>query len=181
MPMLGQVRLVGETLLRTLTGRDDQQRGETLVVAPEGVRIPIPVVRGQLDGVLGWLFRATVVLEEKAKARRPASVAAIALRAEATTRAGRGRTPFKEGVAATAAGHLDCGRCEPDKERIGPQCVLQLAKEAAAAAAEGTPRDSMSSAGNPGGTSSRRAASRRPVSESSTSPRRWSRFRATGV
>ena len=39
MPMLGQVRLVGKTLLGTLAGRDDQQRGETLVVAPEGVRI----------------------------------------------------------------------------------------------------------------------------------------------
>src|SRR5262249_60362429 len=96
MLLLGQVHLVSETFFGLLAGGDPQQRGKAVVVASVRARIPITVAGGQLGGILRRLLGTTVELEEEPEAQWATLVAAVAVGAEPTARAGRCRTPFEQ-------------------------------------------------------------------------------------
>ncbi len=127
MVLLRQVRLVGKSCLRGRQGRHHQEGGEALVVAFVSARVAIAVVGGQLGGVLAQALCPAVVLEEEAELPWSASVAAVAIRAEASARTSRGRTPFHECFVTAKASHQP-GRGLPDHGRDAAIADIQRLK-----------------------------------------------------
>src|SRR5262249_9612175 len=91
--------------------------------------VAITIISSELRGVLERLFGAPVELQEKSEARLAASITPVAVRSEATARAGRGTAPLLERLVPSACSRTPRSDHERHKQLVSTNRVGEVSPE----------------------------------------------------